>query len=143
MGPMTRIRTTKIVHREEDMARREREEPTGGLPKNFLRAALLLLLAEESSHGYDLLERLQALGLRNADPGGLYRALRAMEQENLMRSVWQTSEIGPARRTYELTDEGRDWLHAWAGTLRETSRVVGDYLSRYDALVERSNLRTR
>ena len=125
------------------MARREREEPTGGLPKNFLRAALLLLIAERSSHGYDLLERLQALGLRNADPGGLYRALRAMEQENLMRSVWQTSQIGPARRTYELTDEGRDWLHAWAGTLRETSRVVGDYLSRYDALVERSNLRTR
>ena len=125
------------------MPRREREEPTGGLPKNFLRAALLLLIAERSSHGYDLLERLQALGLRNADPGGLYRALRAMEQENLMRSVWQTSEIGPARRTYELTDEGRDWLHAWAGTLRETSRVVEDYLGRYDALVGRSNLRTR
>lgn len=125
------------------MARREREEPTGGLPKNFLRAALLLLIAERSSHGYDLLERLQALGLKNADPGGLYRALRAMEQENLMRSVWQTSEIGPARRTYELTDEGRDWLHAWAGTLRETSRVVGDYLGRYDALVGQSNLRTR
>nr|MBA2600100.1 helix-turn-helix transcriptional regulator [Actinomycetota bacterium] len=125
------------------MARREREEPTGGLPKNFLRAALLLLIAERSSHGYDLLERLQALGLKNADPGGLYRALRAMEQENLMRSVWQTSEIGPARRTYELTDEGRDWLHAWAGTLRETSRVVEDYLGRYDALVGRSNQRAR
>jgi poly-beta-hydroxybutyrate-responsive repressor len=119
------------------MAKRDREEPTGGLPKNFLRASLFLLVAEESAHGYDLLERLREMGLKTADPGGLYRALRAMEQEGLMRSVWQTSELGPARRTYELTDEGRDWLHAWAGTLRESSRIIGGYLDRYDALTKR------
>lgn len=118
------------------MARRERDEPTGGLPKNFLRASLFLLVAEESAHGYDLLDRLREMGLKTADPGGLYRALRAMEQEGLMRSVWQTSEIGPARRTYELTDEGRDWLHAWAGTLRETSRIIAGYLQRYDSLLQ-------
>lgn len=111
-----------------------REEPTGGLPKNFLRASLLLLVAEEASHGYDLLERLRAIGLKSADPGGLYRALRAMEQEGLMRSVWQESDLGPSRRTYELTDEGRDWLHAWAGTMRESSRIIDGYLQRYDEL---------
>lgn len=120
------------------MTKRNREEPTGGLPKNFLRASLFLLVAEESAHGYDLLERLREMGLKTADPGGLYRALRAMEQEGLMRSVWQTSELGPARRTYELTDEGRDWLHAWAGTLRESSRIIGGYLERYDALTKKS-----
>ncbi len=125
------------------MTRARDDEPQGGLPKNFLRPCLLLLVGERPSHGYDLLERLRALGVKRIDPGGLYRALRAMEQEGLMGSSWEASEIGPARRTYELTDEGRDWLHAWAGTLRETSRVVGDYLSRYDALVGQSNLRTR
>lgn len=120
------------------MTKRNREEPTGGLPKNFLRASLFLLVAEESAHGYDLLERLREMGLKTADPGGLYRALRAMEQEGLMRSVWQSSDLGPARRTYELTDEGRDWLHAWAGTLRESSRIIGGYLERYDALAKES-----
>ena len=116
------------------MARRENDEPTGGLPKNFLRACLFLLVAEESAHGYELLERLRAMGVKTADPGGLYRVLRAMEQEGLTRSVWETSDIGPARRTYELTEEGWEWLHAWAGTLRETSRLVAHYLDRYDAL---------
>lgn len=116
------------------MARRDRDEPTGGLPKNFLRASLFLLVAEEAAHGYDLLERLREMGLKTADPGGLYRALRAMEQEGLMRSVWQSSDLGPSRRTYELTDEGRDWLHAWAGTLRESSRIIEGYLERYDSL---------
>lgn len=110
----------------------------GEYPKNFLRACLLLLVSEQPSHGYDLLERLRDLGFRRADPGGLYRALRAMEQEGLMRSVWQTSDMGPARRTYELDRDGRDWLHAWAGSLRETQRVVGSYLARYDRLFSSS-----
>ena len=101
-----------------------------------MRACLLLLVGEQSSHGYDLLERLQEFAFKGADAGGLYRALRAMEQEGLMRSTWQTSDVGPARRTYELTDEGRDWLHAWGGTLRETARIVGRYLERYDSLVQ-------
>ncbi|HVM36715.1 MAG TPA: helix-turn-helix transcriptional regulator [Actinomycetota bacterium] len=105
-----------------------------GLPKNYLRACLLLLVSEQPSHGYDLLERLDEVGVGKADPGGLYRALRAMEQEGLMRSVWQTSEIGPARRTYELTEEGSDWLHAWAATLRKTKKALSQYLSRYDRL---------
>ncbi|MGI8407235.1 MAG: helix-turn-helix transcriptional regulator [Actinomycetota bacterium] len=125
------------------MARKSSDEPMGGLPKNFMRACLFLLVAEEASHGYDLLERLRGFGLTGADPGGLYRALRAMEQEGLMRSGWQTSEIGPARRTYELTDEGRDWLHAWAGTLRETSRIVSGYLDRYDGLMKDATADTK
>jgi poly-beta-hydroxybutyrate-responsive repressor len=105
-----------------------------GLPKNFVRACLLLLIREQPSHGYDLLERMRAMGIDQVDPGGLYRALRAMEQEGLMRSAWQTSDIGPARRTYELTDEGEDWLHAWASTLRQGQEVLSRYLDRYDRI---------
>jgi poly-beta-hydroxybutyrate-responsive repressor len=106
-----------------------------GLPRNFLRPCLLLLVAEQPSHGYDLLERLPALGYRQVDPGGLYRALRAMEQEGLVASAWEPSGTGPPRRRYALTAEGMDWLHAWAGTVRETRRVVELFLSRYDGLL--------
>lgn len=109
-------------------------EPTGGLPRAYIRPCLLLLLAEGPSHGYDLLEQLNVLGLDRADPGGLYRSLRAMEQEGLVRSWWEQSQSGPARRCYELTDEGTEWLHAWAGTLREVHRMLADFLGRYEAL---------
>ena len=105
-----------------------------GLPKNFIRPCLLLLLSEQSSHGYDLLERLGGLGLKAIDPGGLYRALRAMEQEGLVVSQWEPSELGPSRRTYRTTDEGREWLHAWAGTLRQTAKVIGGFVDRYESL---------
>ena len=58
-------------------------EPIPALPKNFLRPCLLLLLREERAHGYDLLERIQSLGFDGSDPGGLYRALRALENDGL------------------------------------------------------------
>lgn len=116
------------------MAARDADDLSVGLPKNFTRPCLLLLLAERPSHGYDLLERLSQLGLKTIDPGGLYRALRAMEQEGLVRSRWEASELGPARRTYQATEEGRDWLHAWAGTLRETRRIISGFLTRYESL---------
>lgn len=106
----------------------------GGMPRNYLRPCLLLLLAEAPAHGYDLLQQIGEFGLDDADPGGLYRTLRAMEQEGLVRSWWEPSEAGPARRSYALTDEGREWLHAWAGSLREVRRFLGRFLERYGTI---------
>lgn len=105
-----------------------------GMPRSFLRPILLLLLAEGPSHGYDLLEQTTELGLERTDPGGLYRTLRAMEQEGLVQSWWEASVAGPARRTYALDEEGLDWLHASAGSLRETVRHLQVYLTRYEAI---------
>jgi PadR family transcriptional regulator PadR len=110
------------------------EEVLASLPKNFMRPCLLLLIGEQASHGYDLLLRLDQLGIRRTDPGGLYRTLRAMEREGLVASSWDISESGPPRRTYRLTEDSEDWLHAWAAMLSETSRVVEGFLKRYGAL---------
>lgn len=110
------------------------EEVPVGLPRNYLRPCLLLLLAEGSSHGYELLDQIAALGLDRVDPGGLYRCLRAMDEEGLVRSSWEPSTAGPARRTYALTAEGRDWLDAVAGSLAEVSRALGAYHRRYQKL---------
>jgi len=117
-----------------DEARGELEEPQGGLPKNFVRPCLLLLLSEGQAHGYDLLVRLADFGVK-VDPGGLYRTLRAFEREGLVRSRWETSDAGPARRTYALTPEGENWLRLWGGTLRESRRFLDRFLDRYEAAV--------
>lgn len=114
-----------LVPREED--------GPGGLPRSYLRPSLLLLLGEGPSHGYELLEQARRLGIRGAEPGGLYRALRAMEREGLVRSRWERSQSGPARRTYLLTGSGCNALEASAAALREAQRLVSSLLERYDA----------
>jgi len=105
-----------------------------GLPRNYLRPCLLLLLAEGTSHGYELLDQVSALGLERVDPGGLYRCLRAMDEEGLVRSTWEPSTSGPARRTYDLTDEGREWLHVVAGSMADAARSLAVYRRRYQAV---------
>jgi PadR family transcriptional regulator PadR len=112
------------------------EEIPVGLPRNYLRPCLLLLLAEGTSHGYELLDQIGALGMDRVDPGGLYRCLRAMDEEGLVRSTWEPSASGPARRTYELTEEGREWLHLVAGSLAEVARSLATYRRRYQRVVE-------
>jgi len=105
------------------------------LPKNFLRPCLLLLLREERAHGYDLLERIQSLGFDGSDPGGLYRALRGLERDGLVRSVWEPSETGPDRRTYEITRPGMEELHATAKGIAAGHETVAGFLSRYQEFV--------
>ena len=110
-------------------------EPGPALPKNFLRPCLLLLLREEPAHGYELLERVQSLGFDGSDPGGLYRALRALEKEKLVRSVWQPSQTGPDRRTYEITRAGMEELHQVAKAIAAGQETVASFLSRYQEFV--------
>lgn len=107
----------------------------GGEPKNFLRACLLLLLRERSSHGYDLIERLRANGVDRV-PGSVYRALRALELEGLLRSVWTSSRAGPVRREYELTPDGEEVLSNWAQTLEATRAMLNQFLQRYSTAKE-------
>ena len=99
-------------------------------PKRFLQPCLLLLIAEAPAHGYDLLDRLAAFGF-DRDPGGLYRTLRSMEREGLVRSEWQLRETGPGRRRYELTARGLTQLRECAEALTVTRQIVGAYLERY------------
>lgn len=104
-------------------------ECEGGLPKNFLRACLLLLVKERPAHGYDLLERLGELGVVT-DPGVVYRTLRTLEHEGLVHSAWEASPSGPARRTYELSWDGEERLAAWSHNLAATHSLLHVYLAR-------------
>ncbi len=104
------------------------------LPRHYLRPCLLLLLAEGPSHGYDLLDQVRRLGIRAAEPGGLYRYLRLMEKEELVRSWWEPSQAGPARRTYVLTDTGKRALDDAARSLQNVRRILIGLLDRYESL---------
>ena len=105
------------------------------VPKNFLRPCLLLLLREHRAHGWDLLERLHPLGFSRDDPGRLYRALRALEADGLVRSAWESSTSGPDRRMYEITRAGMETLHEGAQSLMATRQILDVFLSRYSEFV--------
>ncbi|MDP8937413.1 MAG: helix-turn-helix transcriptional regulator [Actinomycetota bacterium] len=104
-----------------------------GMPRNYLRACLLLILTDGPAHGYDMANHLATLGLSTVGKGGMYRTLRAMEDDGLVDSGWEHSQSGPLRRSYDLTPEGRTWLKAWAEAMRSGQEFAATYLRRYEA----------
>jgi PadR family transcriptional regulator PadR len=101
--------------------------------ERFVEPSLLLLLRERPLHGYELLERLPELGLEGrVDIGNLYRLLRSLEEEGLVSSEWNAELPGPAKRTYELTAQGRRLLDRWAEALGRAQDTIGSFLTRYE-----------
>jgi PadR family transcriptional regulator PadR len=102
--------------------------------ERFVEPGLLLLLRERPMHGYELLERLPEITGEEAraDVGNLYRILRALEEEEIVRSEWSADLPGPAKRTYELTEVGRRLLDRWAESLREVRDLITKFSERYE-----------
>ena len=98
--------------------------------ERFGELALLVLLANGPTHGYELIERLPELsGEDRVDVGNLYRTLRSLEDEGLVSSEWSADLPGPTKRTYTLTDEGHACSRRGSGrraTPRRPQRVSRD-----------------
>jgi DNA-binding PadR family transcriptional regulator len=106
--------------------------------ERFVEPAVLLLLAEGPSHGYDLADALEGLLEEGrVDFGNLYRLLRSLEAEGIVASSWSDEAPGPLKRTYELTDEGTALLATWAESLRVGQERVAAFLQRYRAVTSK------
>jgi len=90
-----------------------------------------LMLREWSSYGYELMERVATFGLAAMNPGTFYRTLRQMEKEGMVRSSWDTSETGPARRMYSITEAGETYLKYWADSLNQYQRLMDTFFRLY------------
>ena len=94
---------------------------------------MLALLRERPTHGYELISDLPVLlGTERVDVGNVYRALRGMEERGLVTSEWSDELPGPAKRTYEITDEGRRALERWSHHLREARNRIDTLIARLD-----------
>jgi PadR family transcriptional regulator PadR len=113
---------------------RENESQTGATEswsKNWLVPILLLMLREWSSYGYELMERVATFGLSAMNPGTFYRTLRQMEKDGMVRSSWDTSETGPARRMYSITEAGETYLKYWADSLNQYQKMMDTFFRLY------------
>lgn len=84
---------------------------------DLLTTSLLAMLRGWNAYGYQLAQRLKECGLPAFDQGTVYRTLRQLEKGGMVSSFWDTSESGPARRMYRLTQAGELFLTGWLDAL--------------------------
>jgi len=74
--------------------------------KGVLSLALMRLLAERESYGYELVAQLHELGLSEIQEGSVYPALGRLERDKHVTSRLVASSNGPARKYYRLSRSG-------------------------------------
>ena len=86
-------------------SRPRRRGGRGRAPRGDVRTAVLLLLAEEPMHGYQLMQAIaeRSGGRWTPSPGAIYPTINQLEDEGL---VTVTAESG--RKLVTLTDAGRE-----------------------------------
>ena len=76
------------------------------LLKGVLSLALLRLLGDQESYGYELATRLHDIGLSDVQEGSVYPALGRLERDGHITSRLVASQSGPARKYYRLSRSG-------------------------------------
>jgi poly-beta-hydroxybutyrate-responsive repressor len=104
----------------------------GWSPRDILIPYVLLAVSMQRAHGYLIEEYLRGMGFLSLEMSTLYRTLRQLEKDGLLRSSWEPGPTGPARRVYSLTDVGRGWLDQWAGALDVYRRMLDQFFGLYD-----------
>jgi PadR family transcriptional regulator len=91
------------------------------------------VLRDSPGHGYELLEKLEALmPAERIDMGNLYRILRSLERDGLVDSTWDADAPGPAKRIYVITESGRRVLAQWVDAFTKIERQIEQFRKRYE-----------
>ena len=80
----------------------------GVYKKGLLTFWLLLLLHERAAYAYEINDAVQNIsqGTISVDNNSIYRALSRFEAMSIVTSDLRQSELGPARRYYQLSEKG-------------------------------------
>lgn len=116
---------------EEKNENKPNTPATDAWSKNWLVPVVLLMLSQWSSYGYELMEKMAEFGMKVMNAGTFYRTLRQMEKDGLVNSMWDTSEAGPAKRRYSITEAGNAYLKFWAQSLDHYQKMMNAFFRLY------------
>lgn len=83
---------------------------TTQLLKGVLDLAVLAVLAERDSYGYEVVRLLRVSGLEEVGDASVYGTLRRLQQAELLSSYAKPSDEGPYRKYFRLNARGRSVL---------------------------------
>lgn len=105
----------------------------GGKPQRYVQPSLLMALRSGPSYGYQLIQMIGEYGFLRGDvpPGMIYRHLRQMDEEGVVKSEWDAQGDGPAKRIYSIAPEGLEILEAWIIHMERQRDALDNFIKRY------------
>jgi len=98
-------------------------------------AFILLSIAEESSHGLGILNRLNELIPNNRlDTAIIYRTLKDLEKDEYVTSCWEDSGSGPRKKVYCITEKGLQRLDEYREDIEKSIQNLQGFMKMYETL---------
>src|SRR6266702_5870639 len=102
---------------------------TSQLLKGVLDLAVLAVLADHDSYGYEVLRQLRNSGLDGVGDASVYGTLRRLYQAGALKSYVVPSVEGPHRKYYGLNNRGRKALDQSVQTWVSLSKALNHLLN--------------
>jgi len=83
--------------------------------KGSLEGCVLEIIGRDKTYGYEITQQLRKLGFSEVVEGTVYTILVRLEKRNFVSIEKMPSDMGPPRKFYSLTKDGRKELQRfWA-----------------------------
>src|SRR5262249_11845072 len=94
------------------------------LLKGVLELAVLAVIAQRETYGYEILSTLEQAGFDGVGDASVYGTLRRLEQAGHVTSRLAASDSGPARTYYSVTPTGAEQLQSGTDTWAQISTAL-------------------
>lgn len=93
--------------------------------KGLLDGCVLKVISQGETYGYRITGELNLYGFSELNEGSVYPSLLRLEKKGLVSAETKKSAIGPSRKYYSLTLEGKAYLSDFSEIWSEISDTVG------------------
>lgn len=96
--------------------------------KGILQGCTLAILSDDEMYGYKIVETLKDYGFEDIHEATVYPILTRLNKQGLLAFEKRPSELGPPRKYYRLTDEGKKELKLFSDCWLDISKKVDTIL---------------
>lgn len=89
------------------------------LMRGTLEGCILKIISNDETYGYNIIEQLDKHGFKGIKEGTLYPLLVRLNRKGLITSEMRPSSLGPKRKYYSITTEGKMMLQSFEESFNE------------------------
>lgn len=97
----------------------EKNQMNSQMLKGILEGCILKIVAKDETYGYKITEELLGFGFDELNESSVYAVLIRLEKKKYINSVSRKSPLGPKRKYFTITDDGKGYLkhfeENWSG----------------------------
>ena len=96
------------------------------LMKGILESCILKIIDKNETYGYEIVVQLQKYGFADVKEGTIYPLLLRLEKKSLITATFKESPLGPKRKYYSLTEEGKQYVDSFYQVWKEITDSVDE-----------------